>query len=192
MSPLGRPAPGRNRIAALALVALMIIGPIVWAVWSLSTASAVAATTESQKVLLAGIRQRLERQQRDPQTTGSAPDPASIHLPGDTPAIAGATLQTLVADAVANAGGRVVETEFARVEPTEEEPGRVDLRVAFDAEIVTLQKILFQLESGMPVLLVRSLSIQSPGAAAEGGDASPPLRVNLLVSGYLQAPEAGS
>lgn len=192
MTPLGRPVPGRNRIASLTLVALMIVGPIVWAVWSLSAASAVAETTESQKVLLAGIRQRLAKQQGNLQTTGSEPDAASIHLPGDTPAIAGAALQTLVAGAVGNAGGRVVETEFERVEATEEEPGRVDLRVAFDAEIVTLQKILFQLESGMPVLLVRSLSIQSPGAAAEGGDASPPLRVNLLVSGYLQAPEAAS
>ena len=186
MPPQAPPRGGPTRIAAIAFLALIIIGPIVWAVWSLSTASAISTTVENQSVLLAGIRERLRRIQADPQTRSSLPEGARTHLPGETPAIAGAALQSLVTDAVQNDGGRIVETEFAPVEPTEEEPGRVDLRVAFDADIMTLQKILFQLESGLPVLLLRSLSVQSPGVAAEAGDTNPTLRVNLVVSGYLE------
>ena len=189
MTPGGTDGLSAKRILALAAVAILIVGPLVWAAWSLSAASALTQTIESQKVLLAGIRQRLEKPGATPQATGSAPEGVNIYLPGETPAIAGAALQGLVADAVGSAGGRVVETEFARVEPAEDDPGRVDLRVAFDAEIVTLQRILFQLESGMPVLLIRSLSVQSPGGGEAGDDASPPLRVNLLLSGYVKVAE---
>lgn len=187
MTALTRSVPGRGRLMALMAFALMIVLPIGWAAWSLNAASVAAETIRSQSVLLDGIRQRLSAQQASPQGAGSPTDQASIYLPGETASIAGAGLQRIVADAIQSAGGRLVESEFARGEPSEEEPGRVDLRVAFDAEIVTLQQVLFQLESGMPVLLLHALSIQVSGATEIAEGASPPLRVTLLVGGFWEA-----
>lgn len=187
MKALTRSVPGRNRVLSLAVFGLMVVAPVAWAAWSLNAASAAGEAIRSQTVLLDGIRQRLTALQASPRSTGSATEQASIYLPGATASIAGAALQRIVADAIGSAGGRLVESEFARGEPSEEEPGRVDLRVAFDAEIVTLQQILFQLESGTPVLLLHTLSIQSSGAAEAAEGASPPLRVTLLVGGFWEA-----
>ncbi len=191
MSALTRSVPGRNRLLALATFGLIVVAPISWAAWSLNAASVAAETISSQSLLLDGIRQRLSALKSSPQGANSPTDAASIYLPGATASIAGAGLQRIVADAIQSAGGRLVESEFARGEPSEEEPGRVDLRVAFDADTVTLQTILFQLESGMPVLLLHALSIQSSGATEAAEGASPPLRVTLLVGGFWEAGNEG-
>jgi hypothetical protein len=52
-------------------------------------------------------------------------------------------------------------------------------------DIVGLQNVLLQLESGLPVLLIRSVDVQTSTEATE--EASPPLRVLMLVGGYLEA-----
>jgi hypothetical protein len=56
--------------------------------------------------------------------------------------------------------------------------------VSFDADILSLQRILHQLETGMPILLVRSIDVQTSTEATE--EASPPLRVLMLVGGYWE------
>jgi hypothetical protein len=113
---------------------------------------------------------------------------ASVFLPGETPAIAGAALQRIVATTVETASGRVTESEISPSE-SEEDPGRVDLRVSFDTEIVGLQKILFDLETGSPILLIRDLSVQTGSEAADMEDSSPPLRVVAVVGGYWEVEE---
>lgn len=190
MSVVAASPPGRSRIAAFGLLALITVVPAAWIAWSLNAASAAAETISSQSILLAEIRERLATLRAGPQ--GTAAGGAGMHLPGETAAIAGAALQALVAEAIQSTGGRVVETELARTEPTEEDPGRVDLRASFDAEIVTLQEILYKLESGAPVLLLQALSIQSPAVAETGGGTSPPLRVTVSVSGFWEAAEPAS
>ena len=177
----------QGQAAALAVVALMIIVPAAWVAWSLSSAAALAETVRSQSVLLEGLRQRIADLDI-PAGGAAATDKTSIYLPGETAAIAGAALQQLVASAIAESGGRVVETEFAPTEATEaEDPGRVDLRVSFDTEIVGLQRILFTLERGPPVLFVRTLQVQSPAAGEITAEVSPPLRAVMLVGGYWEA-----
>jgi hypothetical protein len=69
------------------------------------------------------------------------------------------------------------------------DPGRVDLRVSFDTEIVGLQSILHQLETGTPILLARSLTVQSGGAGEIVETESPPLRVVMVVGGYRETEE---
>ncbi len=175
------------RAASLALVALMVLVPAVWVTWSLVSAATLAEALRGQTVLLDGLRQRIAALD-SPDHAAGTPDAATIYLPGETAAIAGAALQQLVASTIAEAGGRVVETEFAPIENAEaEDPGRVDLRVSFDTEIVGLQRILFELERGPPVLLVRALEVQSPGAGEVAEDTSPPLRAMMLVGGYWEA-----
>jgi hypothetical protein len=51
---------------------------------------------------------------------------------------------------------------------------------------VSLQLIFFELETGAPILFVRSLNVQSPEAFGQSGDQQPVLRVAMQVGGYRE------
>ncbi len=184
MNAVAVPASSRRRWVSLVVLALLIGGPLGWSVWALYAAAVTAGINEGQSTALAGLQSRLSKLRAE---GGAAFQTQSVYLPGATSAIAGAALQKLIADSVTGAGGRVVESEFARTEAVPDDPGRVDLRVSFDAEIVSLQHILFQLETGLPILTMRGLTVQSAGAEQVPNTESPPLRVILLVGGYWEA-----
>jgi len=112
---------------------------------------------------------------------------ASVYLPGKSPAIAGAALQRIVATTVDGAGGHVVQAEIARGETSEQqEPGAVNLRAEFETDINGLQKIIFDLETGAPILMVRTLTIEAKDNTATDVT-NPGLSVILLVRGYWEA-----
>jgi hypothetical protein len=186
MNGAKRAAPGRRRIAALLAVSLILVVPATWVAWSLNSVAVLDETTRSQSILLQGLRSRLAGFEPGEAAPGDLGDVESVFLPGDTAAIAGAALQRIVAEAVEGVGGRLVESEVVRVETAEEEPGRVDLRVSFDTEIVSLQRVLFEIETGVPILIVRSLTVQSGTVGDLVDTESPPLRVVILVSGYQE------
>ena len=103
---------------------------------------------------------------------------ASVYLPGKSPAIAGAALQRIVATTVEGAGGRVVQSEISRTETPEQEPGSVNLRAEFETDIVGLQRIIFELETGAPILMVqsadgRSRRMPTPTSANPGAQRRP-------------------
>lgn len=187
MKPIGNPSVSGRRAMAVLVVALMLLVPALWTIWSLHESTVVTETLRSQSIVLTGLKSRLAQLESGPVSTGALADSASIYLPGETAAIAGAALQRLVANTIEAAGGRVVESESAAADPSVEDPGRVDLRVSFDTEIVGLQQILFELESGVPVLLLRALNVQSPGAIEVAGMESPPLRIEMQVGGYWES-----
>jgi hypothetical protein len=189
MHEIGKPAASRSRIAALLAVALLLLVPAVWIAWSLHAAALAAETAESQSLLLAGLRQRLAGLGQGPEGISPIVDSESIYLPGETPALAGAALQRLIADIVEAAGGRLTESEFASAEPSEEDPGRVDLRVSFETEIESLQRILFELETDIPILLLQGLDIRAVGATEAAATESPTLRVVMLVGAYWETEE---
>lgn len=185
--PILRTVTSRGRIMALVLAALILVAPAVWIAWSLHAASLATAAVDSQSVLLEGLQKRIATLKDAPLSTGSLPDAASIFLPGKNAAIAGAALQSVVSGVINEAGGRVAETEFAPVDPAENDTSRVDLRVAFEAEIASLQRILYRLETGTPLLVLRTLSVQTGGATEVADNQSPRLRVVVLVAGYREA-----
>jgi hypothetical protein len=175
---------GTRRIVALLFLSLLVLAPLVWIAWSLHAASLAAESIRTQSETLAALGARLSVLRADAGSGEAAA--ASVFLPGETPAVAGAALQRLVATTVEAAGGRVTESEIAPGE-SPEDPGRVDLRVSFDTEIVGLQKILFDLETGSPILLIRDLSVQTSRETADIEGSSPPLRVVAVVGGYWEA-----
>lgn len=186
MNGVARVAPGGRRIAALLAVALIVVAPATWVAWSLHSASLLEESVGSQAILLRSLQSRLAEFGPEPGAADAITDAQSAFLPGGTPAIASAVLQRIVADAVESVGGQVVESEVVQVETAEAEAGRIDLRVSFDAEIVSLQRLLFEVESGVPILIVRSLTVQSGGAGEVIETESPPLRVVMLVGGYQE------
>jgi hypothetical protein len=188
MNGAKRAAPERRRIAALLAVALILVVPATWMAWSLNSVAVLDETMRSQSTLLRGLRSRLAALEPGKGVPGEVGDVESVFLPGGTAAIAGAALQRIVAQAVEGVGGRLIESEVVRVETAEEEPGRIDLRVSFDTEIVSLQQVLFEIETGVPILVVRSLTVQSGTVGNVVDTESPPLRVVILVSGYQEIP----
>lgn len=175
-----------RRIAALLVVALMILAPLLWIFWSVGTASTVAESNRAQSEALEALKVRLAA--LNAGSSDGRADAASVFLSGETEALAGAALQRLVATTVEEAGGRLEESEISRPEGPEGEPGAVSLRVSFNADIAGLQRILFELETGAPILMLEALTIEAKEAAtAEAEDEGPTLSVVMLVRGYREA-----
>jgi len=178
---LGNP----RRIAALLVVGLMIVVPALWAVWSLAAASVVAQSNREQSDALLSLQARLSVLAAG--ANGAKANMASVYLPGKSPAIAGAALQRIVATTVTGAGGHVVQAEISRSETAEQqEPGAVSLRAEFETDIDGLQKIIFDLETGAPILMLRTLTIEAKDNTATDA-ANPELSVILLIRGYWEA-----
>lgn len=173
-----------RRIAALFVVALMIITPALWIAWSLSAASVTAQANRDQFDTLASLRVRLSALAASSQ--GAEANAASVYLPGKSPAIAGAALQRIVANTVEAAGGRVVQSEISRPGTPEQEQGTVSLRAEFDTDIIGLQRIIFDLETGAPILMVQTLTVET-GDRADADALNPGLSVILLVRAYWEA-----
>ena len=177
-----------QRLLALLVVGLMVGIPALWIGWSLNAASETVEANRIQSETLGSLRARLNALNSG---SNSAEAQASVYLPGETPAIAGAALQRLVSNTVEGAGGRIAETEIARseseAEGQEAEPGAVSLRVSFETDIAGLQRIVFQLETGAPILMVRTLTVEAKDATATAATESPALNVVLLVRGYREA-----
>jgi hypothetical protein len=190
MSEAGKPSLNRGRIGALLAVALLIVTPVVWIAWSLHAASVARAEAEREAELLEGFRQRLEELAQNPGDSGPAVDAESIYLPGETDAIAGAALQRLVAETIEGTGGRVLESELDIAEPDPADPGRIDLRVSFETEIEGLQRIVFELETGTPILMLKGLDVRSVDAAEIEATESPILRVVMVVEAHRDAGDA--
>ena len=175
-----------DRIIVLAAGVLLLLAPLIWMGWSVSAAFEAREAIRLRSETLATLRERLSAFAAGADA-GALDDAASPYLPGATAAIAGAALQRIVADTVEEAGGRLAESEIARIDASEGDPGRVDLRVSFDSDIVGLQRILFKLETGAPIMILHSLNVRSADVVGEAGSQQPVLRVVLLVGGYWEA-----
>jgi general secretion pathway protein M len=126
-------------------------------------------------------------QGRRARTAGTSPlAPAGTpFLEGPTVTVAGATLLQRVAAAVGNVGG-TIQSSQVDVTGTQAKDGFVGLLVSCEMEQPALQKLLYDLEVGMPFLFVDQLDVQVPQttAASEGGVGK--IRVVLGVSGQWQ------
>jgi general secretion pathway protein M len=121
---------------------------------------------------------------------GSAASLAAEHqgtpfLEGPTVTVAGATLLQRVATAVSSVGG-TIQSSQVDVSGTEAKDGFVGLVVSCEMEQPALQKLLYDLEAGMPFLFVDQLDVQVPQTTTlnEGGNGR--IRVVLGVSGQWQ------
>ncbi len=99
--------------------------------------------------------------------------------------VAGAALLQRVAAAVGNVGG-TIQSSQVDVLGTQGKDGFVGLVVSCEMEQPALQKLLFDLEVGMPLLFVDQLDVQAPQTTAAIENGTGRLRVVLGVSGQWQ------
>ena len=116
----------------------------------------------------------------------SAEHPGTPFLEGPTVTVAGANLLQRVAAAVGNVGGSVQSSQVD-VAGAQAKDGFVGLVVSCELEQPALQKLLYDLEAGMPFLFVDQLDVQVPQTTALGDAATGRVRVILGVSGQWQA-----
>lgn len=115
-----------------------------------------------------------------------AEHPGTPFLEGPTVTVAGANLLQRVAVAVGNAGGSVQSSQVD-VSGAQVKDGFVGLVVSCELDQPALQKVLYDLEAGMPFLFVDQLDVQVPQATALNEAATGRVRVILGVSGQWQA-----
>jgi general secretion pathway protein M len=114
---------------------------------------------------------------------GSQVPTGSPFLEGQTLTVAGAALLQRVADAVTKVGGNVLSSQVD-VQGVQAKDGFVNVLASCELDHAALQRLLYDLEAGMPFLFIEQMVAQSPQTATphEGGR----MRLLLAVSGRWQ------
>jgi len=136
---------------------------------------------ESALAETAGLLERLQGR-KAATTTDAGTMTGSPFLEGPSVTVAGAALLQRVAGAVAKAGGTI---QSSQVDAIGSQGGMVKLQVSCEIEQSGLQRLLYDLEAGMPFLFVNELTAEMPqGVGANDGGGR--MHVHLAVSGEWQ------
>jgi general secretion pathway protein M len=173
----------RSPLIAVVLYAAVIGGLI-------ATAGLAVANILDHQRALAQTSDLLDQLQgRRARGAGASPlaaeHPGTPFLEGPTVTVAGATLLQRVAVAVSNVGG-TIQSSQVDILGTQAKDGFVGLLVSCEMEQPALQKLLYDLEAGMPFLFVDQLDVQVPQTTAANETAAGKIRVVLGVSGQWQ------
>ena len=109
---------------------------------------------------------------------GASPVPTgSPFLEGQTLTVAGAALLQRVADAVTKVGGNVLSSQVD-VQGVQAKDGYVSVLASCEVEQAAMQRLLYDLEAGMPYLFIEQFVAQSPQTT----QAQPNSRMRLLLA----------
>ena len=106
----------------------------------------------------------------------------SPFLEGGTVTVAGAALLQRVAGVVTRLGGNMVSSQVELPDGRAKGGGFLSIIASCEIGQQGLQQLIYDLEAGMPFLLIDQLSVQAPAAMTDDGK----LRVLLTVSGQWQ------
>ena len=145
--------------------------------------SAVAASAD----ILSRLEGRTPTRSRSRDQTDISVVSGSPFVEGATVTVAGATLLQRLAGAVTHARASILSSQVDLQGPLSKQ-GFVAATISCELEQPALQQLLYDLEAGMPFLLVDQLVVQAPAAAASAPNGSGPgkLRVLISVSGQWQ------
>jgi general secretion pathway protein M len=168
-------------IAATVYVMLLVLfGCVIW--------GAVTDMLERRAAVVAASDILDELQGRRPAAaggggSGEAVPTGSPFLEGPTVTVAGAALLQRMAGAVAKVGGNVLSSQV-ELQGTQSKAGLIGVIASCEVDHPALQKLLYDLEAGMPFLFVEQLVVQA--SAGSAGAAEGRMRVLLAVYGQWQ------
>jgi general secretion pathway protein M len=166
-SPILAPALYACLIAALLFIAFSSISDVV------DRHAQVAAATN--------MLEQLDGRRAPAAHSGDVTVPTgSPYLEGATVTVAGANLLQRVAGAVVKLGGNVLSTQLD-VQGAPSRGGLLSMIASCEIEQSQLQKLLYDLEAGMPFLFVDQLEVQAPLNNSDAGSGK--LRILIAVSG---------
>jgi len=159
-------------VLVLAIVAWMATGDL------LDRRQAVAQAED----LLAQLERGRQSAALQASEAGEAPQ-GSPFLEGQTVTVAGAALLQRVAGAVTRVGGNILSSQVD-VKEAQQKAGLISMVASLELAQPDLQKLLYDLEAGMPYLFIDQLAVQAPDTVTRGEGGR--LRVVLGVSGQWQ------
>ncbi|WP_125461646.1 MULTISPECIES: type II secretion system protein GspM [Rhodomicrobium] len=183
------PASAQDRLLALGLLGLSLALLVGFAAFPFLEQPQRSRELEESRALLAALEAQVARRSTTPGA--SLADPARLLLSGETTGIAGAGLQKMLNDVVADANGTASSYQLL---PPEEAGGleRRSLSLLVSIDIAGLRTLLHRIETGLPLLFVDDVTMRVPHAASGEArtDAGGPIEVTLQVSGF--APKSGA
>jgi general secretion pathway protein M len=164
------------------LVAAAIYGAIVIVLLA-TTWLALAGIYSGESALAetASLIERLQGRKAAPVADGGAMT-GSPFLEGPSVTVAGAALLQRVAGAVTKAGGTV---QSSQVDVVGSQGGMVKLQISCEIGQADLQRLLYDLEAGMPFVFVDELTAEMPQAVG-ANDGIGRMHVQMALSGDWQ------
>jgi general secretion pathway protein M len=171
---------GAPTLAALVYVALVCL--------FVALAFGALADVQDRRAAVAATADALERLQgRKPPplrvATADNAQTGSAFLEGPTVTVAGAALLQRVAGAVVKVGGNVLSSQV-ELQGNQSKAGFIGVIASCEVDQSALQRLLYDLEAGMPFLFVEQLVVQAPTSASGAEDGR--MRLMLAVYGQWQ------
>jgi len=158
----------------LALYCAMIVG------CALTTAFSITHVVEQYGIYGESLSRLTRLQQRPAATSDARAAPrGESFLEGNTATVASAALLQRVTAAVSSAGGIIISSEVEQGGVPSKD-GYLKVVTNFEMPQASLQRVLHDLEAGMPFLFVEQLLVQTGVNSAKSAQ----LRVRLAVSGF--------
>jgi general secretion pathway protein M len=160
--------------AAAYVIAVIVLLAMAWSGVSdiLERRASLAASAD----LLAQLEGRKASPLGAAGTSAAQVPTGSPFLEGQSLTVAGAALLQRVADAVTKVGGNVLSSQVD-VQGVQSKDGYVSVLASCELDYTALQKLLYDLEAGMPFLFIEQVVAQTPQTGpVEGG------RMRLLLS----------
>jgi general secretion pathway protein M len=167
-----------RRPAAGAVYVALMVTALVASSLALSAISQHRAAVAEGEAALAQLEERsLFARRDDGSPLGEAPA-GSPFLEGQTISVAGAALLQRVASAINRIGGTIISSEVD-LQKADAKNGWIGLVVSCEVEQPALQRLLYDIEAGMPFLFLDQFVVDPPSGDSKNGR----MRVLLGVSG---------
>jgi general secretion pathway protein M len=176
-------ASGKAITTSPLLAATVYLGLVVVLLFAVATSIADVVGQRDEVAAAATMLEQLDGRNpaagRGPPSDVTMPS-GSAFLEGATVTIAGATLLQRVSGAVTKFGGNVLSTQLD-LQGTQSRAGFLSMIASCEIDQTEVQKLLYDLEAGMPFLFIDQLVVQTPLTSSGTGGGR--LRLLLAVSG---------
>jgi general secretion pathway protein M len=176
-------ASGKAITTSPLLAATVYLGLVVVLLFAVVTSIADVVGQRDEVAASATMLEQLDGRNpaagRGPSSDVTMPS-GSAFLEGATVTIAGATLLQRVSGAVTKFGGNVLSTQLD-LQGTQSRAGFLSMIASCEIDQTEVQKLLYDLEAGMPFLFIDQLVVQTPLTSSGTGGGR--LRLLLAVSG---------
>lgn len=167
-----------QRPGAVAIYAGLVVASLIITVLAWSAVSERRATIAAEESMLAQLEGRSPLARKDDGASFDSAPSGSPFLEGKTVNVAGAALLQRVATAINRIGGSVLSSQVD-LDKADAKDGWIGLTVSCEIEQPALQKLLYDIEAGMPFLFIDQLVVDAPATAVPNSR----MKVLLSVSG---------
>jgi general secretion pathway protein M len=174
-----RKAIATSPILAATIYVFLVVVLLIGVATSIADVVGRRQDVASAAIMLEQLEGRRPAAIRGPSSDVTIPS-GSAFLEGATITIAGATLLQRVSGAVTKFGGNVLSTQLD-LQGSNSKAGFLSMIASCEIDQSEVQKLLYDLEAGMPFLFIDQLVVQTPLTSSGPGGGR--LRLLLAVSG---------